>query len=512
VRRPALLFLAVAAGLLALRLVDAGWRLAAPFPVTVAFAEGGDDAYYYFTVARNLARGLGLTIDGVHWTSGFQPLWGLLGGAFFLLPGERLAFAAVYLASLACWIGSAALFLRFVRRASRTPVDSFTATALVALFLAERQLSSLYVNGMETGLHCLLVLALLVAFEDLLQHGSDAGAAARLGLLTGLAMLARNDVAFLAGFLLVPLMLQRRWRDVATIVGIGSVLLLPWLAYCQWVVGSPLPQSGIATSDAVRHVSAPAVTQYAFAVATIPILFFKMAGVMWAHPLPSALAGGTLMLVAAFLVLGPRSRAVTPTSRSCLLALAGFSAVLMIYYPAFSAAFQFYERYFASAKLLLLILLALLFVRARQRLQGSAVFGCATIAAVLLAFATNLVQVGSGIGAPWLSHMGAPALETLKSPLANDGSRIGMMESGRLGYLFPDRVVNLDGKMNVAALAALRAGRMVDYLAAGKFDHLMLYGYDVAYFDRVFPGWRDLYAPDDRFTSIQLFTRKPSRP
>ena len=90
----------------------------------------------------------------------------------------------------------------------------------------------------------------------------------------------------------------------------------------------------------------------------------------------------------------------------------------------------------------------------------------------------------------------------------DDGSRIGMMESGRLGYLFPDRVVNLDGKMNTEALAALRANRLIDYLRTQKFDHLLLYGYDVSYFDRAFPTWRELYAPDDRLKSIQMFTRR----
>ena len=31
-------------------------RLLSPDLVAVAFSEGGDDAYYYFTIARNIAR------------------------------------------------------------------------------------------------------------------------------------------------------------------------------------------------------------------------------------------------------------------------------------------------------------------------------------------------------------------------------------------------------------------------------------------------------------------------
>ncbi|HYD05555.1 MAG TPA: hypothetical protein VEC60_07510, partial [Reyranella sp.] len=92
-----------------------------------------------------------------------------------------------------------------------------------------------------------------------------------------------------------------------------------------------------------------------------------------------------------------------------------------------------------------------------------------------------------------------------------DGSRLGVMESGRLGYLFPDRVVNLDGKMNLEALNAIRDGTMVDYLRRADFDHLLLHGYDVAFFDERFAGWRELYVPDPGLKTIRLFSRAPRR-
>jgi hypothetical protein len=52
--------------------------------LAVPFAVGGrpalpaafqDDAFYYARIARNVARGYGLTFDGLHATSGFHPLW-----------------------------------------------------------------------------------------------------------------------------------------------------------------------------------------------------------------------------------------------------------------------------------------------------------------------------------------------------------------------------------------------------------------------------------------------------
>jgi len=508
----------VIVGLVALRGFDIVSRLSAPYPVTVAFAEGGDDAYYYFTVARNIARGRGITIDGTHWTSGFQPLWGLITGLIFLIPSERATFAVIYLTSLACWLGSAVLVVRFVRCASTTPVGSFLTAAIVALFLCERQLSSLYVNGMETGLHCLLVLGLLVAFQGYFQRPigcTDRLAALKLGAIAGLAMLARNDVVFLCGALLGALLLEtrrpHRVRDGAVIVAVAAVLVLPWLAYCQWVAGSPVPQSGIATSDSLRHISEPATTQGAIAISSIPVLFLGTQRVIAEHALSLAILGGLVIAGLSALVLSPSSGVTNASSRRCLLALMTFALVVLVYYPIVSAAVQFYDRYFATVKVLALLLVFLLLVWGRQRVGARGLFDGAVTMLVLLAFGTNVYQIGREVGVPWKSHMGQPTLEILASRYASDNSRLGMMESGRLGYLFPDRVVNLDGKMNVEALQALRTGTMVEFLKKSNLDHIVLHGYDVAFFDQRFPAWRQLFAPDDRLKAISLFSRTPSR-
>lgn len=36
-----------------------------------------DDAFYYFTISRHLARGQGSTFDGLHRTNGYHPLWAI---------------------------------------------------------------------------------------------------------------------------------------------------------------------------------------------------------------------------------------------------------------------------------------------------------------------------------------------------------------------------------------------------------------------------------------------------
>ena len=40
------------------------------------------------------------------------------------------------------------------------------------------------------------------------------------------------------------------------------------------------------------------------------------------------------------------------------------------------------------------------------------------------------------------------------------GERVGMFQSGPTGFLYPDRVVNLDGTLDTIGSAAVRAGRL----------------------------------------------------
>src|SRR3982751_316922 len=37
-----------------------------------------DDSYYYFALGQHLAEGIGIKVDRLHATTGFQPLWGFV--------------------------------------------------------------------------------------------------------------------------------------------------------------------------------------------------------------------------------------------------------------------------------------------------------------------------------------------------------------------------------------------------------------------------------------------------
>ena len=47
-----------------------------------------DDSFYYFTIARNLAKGWGSTFDRLHPTNGYHPLWLLVCAGVYKLKVE----------------------------------------------------------------------------------------------------------------------------------------------------------------------------------------------------------------------------------------------------------------------------------------------------------------------------------------------------------------------------------------------------------------------------------------
>ena len=506
---------ALAAVLAAAFAIDFAQRVSSPDMVAVSFSEGGDDAYYFFTVARNIAHGQGITIDGTHWTTGFQPLWGLVCAVAFLTHSDRAALAIIYLASIALWLASGLLFVRLVRRLSLVPVPPAVAALVAVLFLGEAQFTRNYFNGMETGLYLTFVLCLLLAFHDYLAVEPDLADPRRiagLGVLAGLTMLARNDAIFLCGALLaVALFFGKRRhpvRDVAIIVGVASVMVVPWLAYCQWASGNPMPQSGIATSIGVRGYVPLAAILHKIVLSIAPTGFLKVRALVDDHTAPAIAA--TLALATLLTVYWRRLRPVlAPPSGWIVLSLAAAALCLILYYPLVSSAGQFFERYFTPLKLLVLLLLALLIVRGLSRLEPGPRAGALIVAVAAATVGSNLYWMMRDYGRPWRSHLGPEAYQIVRSPYAEGTSRIGMAESGRLGFLYPTRVVNLDGKMNVEALHAQLAGTLDRYIQSANLDYIMLHEEDVAYFDRTMPTWRQNWRPHGMMGEMEVFEKAP---
>src|SRR4051812_9924290 len=75
------------------------WRMLGPLEHTLF----PDDAFYYLCVGRNIAGGFGPPFDGVHATTGFQPLWQAIVALVALGPFDPSTLpSAVAAVNLAC--------------------------------------------------------------------------------------------------------------------------------------------------------------------------------------------------------------------------------------------------------------------------------------------------------------------------------------------------------------------------------------------------------------------------
>src|SRR5260221_1811399 len=139
----------------------AGATLLALATLTLALRPGdrvfliplSEDGYYAMTIARNIATGSGITIDGVTATNGFQPLFTFIQAAMFRLSGgdDALAIRLILALHWLCQIG-AALFVGTIagdavpggRPGLRRALASFLYLGGTYLFLH-------HFNGLETG-------------------------------------------------------------------------------------------------------------------------------------------------------------------------------------------------------------------------------------------------------------------------------------------------------------------------------------------------------------------------
>jgi hypothetical protein len=430
-----------------------------------------EDGFYSFTVARNVALGRGITVDGRSPTNGFQPLFTFLTvPAFAVAGGDRtLAVRLVLVIDWIFYLGTAVVLGLVGRRLvaeCRPGLEDAALWATMFLYLANPLALQAHFNGLETG--CALFFYAAVCLFGQSQHVGTLRGLIVLGLLLGLTVLARIDAVFFVGavcallFFLPP---QPRSAPVDRLrapltVGLVSLLVsAPWWLYNVLVFGSLMPSSGAAQQE------------WGLSPARIGAALLSLARVVtpwWTRFDPGRfdrdLAGDGLR-VAFFLagtvllwrrrhavhgwLLKPRNEGTVAVRRSAafLVCLLLATLALLLWYTASSFAFWFYARYLSPLLLLGTLVLARLLLAASSRWPAVVVL---------------LVGVlGWSVPYDVLESHRAPIekgniMYTDQLPLVEQHvppqECVAALQSGTLGY-FRDCVVNLDGKVNPAALA-----------------------------------------------------------
>lgn len=239
----------------------------------VLFRYAAADAFYYHTVARNLAQTGVATFDLEHPTNGFHPLWQVLLALQYwivhALGGSDLAYLRVTTLTCLALAAAAVVVLGRAMVAARGSVpDLFALLAVGAygLLLAPAWLLAVdgfgvanpyegrlplygtlwsFVNGMESSLTLFLFSALAYAV-------ATQASAPILGLLCASVTLARLDQAYIAGAVVGWLLWQylsagRRQSALSLCAAFGTPLVA-YLAINVWYSGAALPVSGASKS------------------------------------------------------------------------------------------------------------------------------------------------------------------------------------------------------------------------------------------------------------------------
>lgn len=518
-------------GLVTLALLGMALRLALVWAGWCDNRVVADDAFYYFTIARNLASGHGATFDGLAPTNGFHPLWLLLLTPLFAVARalQLGSWSAVHLALSLCALldlVSGVLLWRFLRRLG-CPRGAHWAAAVWFLSPFTVLLS---LRGMESA----LTVTLFAAWITLVARAFEAGARVRglpaagawdlpgagwgalLGLATGLAFLARTDNGPFLGFALAvvaggaALRARGTWmRALRFVLAAGIVaaaVALPWFLWNVAVFGSPWQVSGavkLQNPQVFGHVPGDPGSILRFLVAFVWVPAFFAAGESMKHRAAFlAIATVQWVVLAALLPLLGRAlwRPRTPATRGLA---AGLAAYVLAHAVVYTLVLRSYVVWYATVPVF--IVAALFAGLAAQSLLGRlapAARSALAAGALLVAAATFAQYFFATRVKPRGEELVVRPILTKIARLAPGARTVGVFNAGAAGYFAPEigpfTVVNLDGLVNNAAAGAWQEGRYFEYLE-GRVDvvindadatlNFLLGPGNRARFDARYPRW-----------------------
>ena len=438
-----------------------------------------DDAFYYFTIARNIVSGNGSTLDLIAPTNGYHPLWmGLILPSFKLFSGldapvtASLIIAAILSTLTACFVYAILGELGVSR------VGRFVGALLFYYNHVTIQFS---LNGLETAT-CLAGGALV--FWMFLNGVGERGkrGAVLLGVALGLSVLARTDMALLgtpiACVVGVRLLLRKCWGSVACLVVAGALTIAPWFLWNYMTFGDFVQVSGKALAYyehktfAMEHpgvgwLSAEygnelwrrgflAIVGIGFETGFSPIAWER-----WHEGFYIVWAMLTALIVSALVSRFFGSGRLARQVLRCWPAL----LIILTYIPVHALIrWTVREWYYAVPGMFLFVLLAVWLNAIFSRLPRAIGATCLLFVCSLLLAAYQFQFYEVHVRGRYAHQVGFIEGERLMRQTFAPGERLGISDCGYPSYVSNCQIVNLDGLTNNAAYHAARKGRLADHI------------------------------------------------
>jgi hypothetical protein len=420
-----------------------------------------DDAYYYFLTAQNIVQSGSPSVDGLHPSNGWHPLWMLANTAIYSLPYTDLDLPVRLVLGLGAVCDSVAAVLIFLG-ARRFVGDA--AGAIGGLSYAINTMPMFQsVNGLETGLAALCIASAWLLTLHLTDQPTTRGAALWGGIF-GLTFLARTDTALI----LLPLGLYALWRlrrSIPLVVvgaAVALVVVAPWLLWNQANFGSFLEQSSSsAVPWAARARFLMEHPESGLMGESLRVLLHPPYWLRGDYLGAPPLIGFVLWPLALWGLYRARKQ---PLSQVALLLLLGGVALLLVH-----TLVRWYPRpwYFVVTAQSLAVGLSLFWhVTMSARLKMAALM-VGVVGMVL--FGWMAWQIGYY---PWQQAHQYTAALWARDNLPSD-ARLASMNSGIIGYYSGRTTINLDGVVNPAALEAIQGYRLLDFMRENGVDYFL---------------------------------------
>ena len=430
-----------------------------------------DDAYYYFSLARNISEGNGPKVDTFNNTTGFQPLWGAICiCAFALFHNDTLAILSLLLVSLLAELVTIWLLYQWM---SDLALPRMAITLMTCWWALSSQTMLNILNGMETGLSILFVMAVYYSLKF--------RNAWITGLLCGMAVLARTDALVLGISITLVWLYQRQFRHTMVLWLCIFLVALPWIIFASSIGKPPIPESGQAVRLLTLSAEGFPYHPVSESIWRNPVFhwdqlvsFINFLGWNTIALYPFSLFPGlSAVLVCLFIILIMMQfrNAPTLTTAIFLLHILGLIAA----YSLFIGGFWFHFRYTTSISLLFSALIVGMFyqwVSQKQIARLYIIFVSAGLIVLHILFNPIINHHTKGLS---LTSGGQSFYDSTIWMNQNipSTSIVGAFQTGVVSYYSDFPVLNLDGKVNHDAYVALRDKTMWQYLCQREVDYVV---------------------------------------
>lgn len=445
-----------------------------------------EDSFYLFNCAEHFAHGEGFTCDSKQPSNGVQPLVVIFYAPLFLIAGaDKLLALKLAFILVALFDSLSVIFIaRLIRLLQKKP-DEESSSWLTPPIVASVLWATLYPifvhtgSGLETGIYSALLLASLYYYTrySIIRNEGNPPSLMQwifLGVVLGLTVLARIDAVFLviaiASYELFKFK-AKGIKSAALLSFFAFIVSSPWWWYNYKFFGSVMPQSGMAES--LDSLLAENLRRGAIVIGDILTVFLFLPN----YDLPAwfhffwlfAIAAIVIWLIRKFDVSNFLNRSY---SFSSLAPFAAFCGMLIVYYIFFFSAPHFLPRYFHPFRILWLVLFACAAPKLKDILTQYYRQYKRIVQICFVVF--SLCAVGFS-ASRYLYYFVVPSWSDFYNAgnfaLQHPNDKIGMEQSGTAGFM-ASNVVNLDGKVNFAALQAKQRHDIGAYIESEKLDYL----------------------------------------